>query len=130
MADFAHEITHPFPEPIKAASDYLNVNARPGDLLLVTYPDLPFMFYTPLTVFGGSSGAHRFRPEDARWVLLRDEAEKALWPLDFSRYERIELPAPNAPWGNRPDPGIHYYRPPRTPNPAVVYRLRIATISR
>src|SRR5262249_13918484 len=109
-------------EPIAAAAEFLNRNGSAGQTLLVSYPDLPFMFYTRLRVVGGLSGPQRIEPSRSRWVLLRDDSEKADWPLDFRDYERIRLDAPNGPWGNRPDPDLPVFRTPRTTEPASIYR--------
>lgn len=122
LADFAVELSQPIREPIAAATELLNAQAGPGELLLVSYPDLPFMFYTKLRVVGGRSGPHAIRPADARWVLLRDDRERAVWPLDFRDYDKLPLDAPNWPWGNRPDPDLHFFRTATTPEPAFIYR--------
>lgn len=122
LLDFACELARPIREPVAAAADFLNRNAGPDDLLLVSYPDLPFMFYTKLRVVGGGSGPRRVRPEDVRWVLLRDDSEKASFPLDFRLYEKIPLDAPNRPWGDNPDPNLHVFRSAETPEPAAIYR--------
>lgn len=120
--DFVQELSRPIREPVAVAADFLRQNARPGETLLVSYPDLPFMFYTKLRVIGGMSGPHEIRPSKSHWVLLRDDSEKAAWPLDFSKYEKIRLDAPNWPWGNRPDPDLHLFRTATTPEPASIYR--------
>lgn len=122
LADFLYETIHPIREPVMAAVEYLNQNASPGDLLFVSYPDLPFMFYTSLRVIGGRSGGHPFKAQEVRWILLRDDSEKSGWPLDFRRYKKIALDAPNYPWGDRPDPDIHVFRTVKTPEPAAIYR--------
>lgn len=120
------ELTRPFPEPIKEASRLLNERARPGELLLVSFPDIPFMFYTKLRVVGGLSGPQRLDKDEIAWILLRGEEERRFWPVDWRRYERIPLSGPDAPWGNRPDPGHHMFRPGFTGGSPALYRLKSA----
>lgn len=124
LGEFLGEITHEFPEPIKEASAILNRLAAPGDLLLISYPDLPFMFYTPLKVVGGLQGARRIAAGEVQWILLRDEREKKNWPLDYSKFEPIPLSGPDWPWGNRPDLSEHAFAPGRTGSRPVLYKRK------
>ena len=126
LGAYWREITQPFPEPLKEAVKEINERAAPGELMLVAYPDITFMFYTPLRVIGGLSGRHNIRREDVKWVLLRDERDRRFWPVDYSRYERIPLPGPDWPWGNRPDPALHAYASRTVGEKPALYRLKAA----
>jgi hypothetical protein len=119
-----HEILHPIREPIRAAVEFLNLRAQPSQLLVVSYPDMPFIFYTPLRVVGGRSGGHAIRRSEIDWVIVRNDSEKADFPIDYTQYEKIELDVPNYPWGNRPDPDLHVFRTVSMKEPAIIYRRR------
>jgi hypothetical protein len=41
-----------------------------------------------------------------------------------SRYDRIELDAPDVQWQNREDPGSHHFRTAAGAAPVVIYHLR------
>lgn len=124
LLDFAAELREPPADPVAAAAAVLRAGSRPGELALVTYPDLSFMFHTPLRVVGGGQGPRPVRVADVRWAVVRDEAEKASFPLDWASFETVPLGVPNGPWGNRPDPGLHAFRTRTDLPPAVVYRRR------
>jgi hypothetical protein len=98
-------------DPNRAAIEWVAARARPGDEVLVNYEDIPFMFYTDLSVRGGIAC---FRVEDPspgppRFTVLRRN-----FPVTYSPpYEREgrnltwkaeELPVPALFWGNNPDP--------------------------
>lgn len=124
LADFAAELRRPPQDPLTAATALLAREGRPDEVLLATYPDLPFMFHTPLRVVGGGQGPRPVRAEEVRWALVRGEGEKAALPLDWSRYEPVPLGVPNGPWGNRPDPGLHAFRTRTDLPPAFLYKLK------
>ncbi|TBR26356.1 hypothetical protein EPO15_00260 [bacterium] len=124
LADFAAELREAPADPLSAAGTLLAREAEPGELALVTYPDLSFMFHTPLRVVGGAQGDRPVRAGEVRWVVVRTEAEKASFPLDWSLYEPVPLGVPNGPWGNRPDPGLHVFRTRTDLPPAFIYRRR------
>lgn len=124
LADFAAELREPPADTVLAAAARMSRESKPGDLALVSYPDLSFMFHTPLRVVGGAQGASAVRADEVRWVVVRSEAEKSSFPLDWSRFEPVVLDVPNGPWGNRPDPGLHAFRTRADLPPAVVYRRR------
>lgn len=124
LRGFAAELRAPVQDPVRAAAELMAKTARPGDVALVSYPDLSFMFHVPgLRVVGGGQGPRPVQAEAVRFAVVRDEREKSTFPLDWSRYDAVPLDAPNGPWGNRPDPGLHVFRTLGGP-PAVVYVKR------
>lgn len=124
LYDMALELAAPPRDAVRAACELVNREAAPGELALVTYPDLSFMYHTELRVVGGGQGRRPVREADLRWVVVRSEAEKAALPLDWAKFEPVELDAPDGPWGNRPDPGLHVFVVPPGAPKAVVYRRR------
>ncbi|TPW19053.1 MAG: hypothetical protein FD126_3072 [Elusimicrobia bacterium] len=124
LMDFAAELRNPPADPVAAAAALLAREGKAEDVVVVSYPDLSFMFHTPLRVVGGGQGPRPVRADQVRWAVVRAEDEKATLPLDWSRFEPVPLDAPNGPWGNRPDPGLHVFRTRTDLPPAVVYRRR------
>ncbi|MBI4424705.1 MAG: hypothetical protein HY554_13310 [Elusimicrobia bacterium] len=124
LADFASELRRPPGDPVLAAAGVMTQETRPGELAFVTYPDLSFVFHTPLAVVGGGQGRRPVRMDLLRWIVVRDEAEKSSFPVDWGLFEPVTLEAPSHPWGNRPDPGLHVFRTPRDAPAAVIYRRR------
>ncbi|MDE2290810.1 MAG: hypothetical protein KGL53_01900 [Elusimicrobia bacterium] len=129
LADMAAELSAAPKDPVTAAVELLRREGRPGELALVSYPDLPFMYYTPLKVVGGGQGWRRVEAADVAWVVVRGPAEKAALRLDWSRYERVPLGVPDWPWGNRPDPDRHVFRTVAGAPEAAVYRRKRQTDS-
>lgn len=125
LADFAAELAEPPADVVAAAAAAMREDSGPGAVALVTYPDLSFMFHTPLRVVGGGQGPRPVRRADVRWAVVRSEAEKGTLPLDWENFEPVPLGVPNGPWGNRPDPGLHAFRTRADLPPAVVYRRRL-----
>lgn len=124
LLDFAAELRNPPADPVAAAAELLSREGKPGEVALVTYPDLSFMFHTPLKVVGGAQGPRPVRADEVRWAVVRTQEEKTSLPIDWSRFEPVPLGTPNGPWGNRPDPGLHAFRTRTDLPPAVVYRRR------
>lgn len=124
LLDFAAELRRPPVDTVLAAAALLSREGTPEDVALITYPDLSFMFHTPLRVVGGGQGSRPVRADEVRWAVVRSEAEKSSFPLDWSKFEPVPLDVPNGPWGNRPDPGLHSFRTREDLPPAVVYRRR------
>lgn len=124
LADFAAELIDPPADVVAAAAAVMSEEPTPGAVALVTYPDLSFMFHTPLRVVGGAQGPRPVRLSDVRWAVVRSEVEKATLPVDWENFEPVPLGVPNGPWGNRPDPGLHAFRARADLPPAVIYRRR------
>ncbi|MBI5597387.1 MAG: hypothetical protein HY928_14940 [Elusimicrobia bacterium] len=124
LLDMAAELRRPPKDAVRAAAELMGREAAPGELALVSYPDLSFMYHTARRVVGGGQGRRAVREEDVRWIVVRSEAERVALRVDWSRFERIELDSPDGPWGNRPDPGIHVFRDRPDAPRAAVYRRR------
>ena len=133
---FLTELHRGYPDVNAAAIACLNEAARPGDTVLATYGDLPLQFYTKCRVIGGFQ---RTEPEAGApdWVIVRRRtfltrenslpaSRRQADALDLERgYEKLVLPAPDDPFGNRPDPSHHRFLPPREPfERVVVYRRK------
>ncbi|HRZ11743.1 MAG TPA: glycosyltransferase [Kiritimatiellia bacterium] len=137
MKLFLTELCRGYPDVHAAAIARLNEAARPGDTVLATYGDLPLQFYTRCRVTGGFQ---RPEPEpgiEPDWVIVRRRtfltrdndlpaSRRQADALELERdYERIVLPAPDDPFGNRPDPAQHRFLPPREPfEHLVLYRRK------
>jgi 4-amino-4-deoxy-L-arabinose transferase-like glycosyltransferase len=97
-------------DPNRAVIELLKERAAPGDEILVTYEDVPFMYYMDNPIRGGIAC---FRVEDPsappRFAVIRRSVPFLHWPV-FTRemgrhmWRRIPVDAPAYPWGNNPDP--------------------------
>ena len=117
MAAYLYEIRHDITGPLEEVANFLNTNAKPGDLVLATYGDLPLRFHTGLTVVGGAAGepVAAFGPPD--WLLRRPHTTTRPDVHEFLReqplrFQRIQLGKGVAelPWEHRPAPGYHKFR--------------------
>jgi len=125
------EISGRAPDPNRAVIDALAPRLGPDDELLVTYEDIPFMFYTGHRVRGGISA---FRAEDHRGVppsfaVVRRSVLALHWKVfrrELQRYSWKEIPveAPDVPFGNSPDPNHRFFpRPEEHPDVVVLERI-------
>ena len=129
---FLTELFSPYPDVNRNFIRFFQTQARPGDIILTTYGDLPLQFYTPFQVIGGLQGhISPSRPPD--WVVSRYEIrynrdyqlqdsekfirEKLSLAAD---YQAIMLPWEDEPFGNRADPYYHRFVPAARPLAQVV----------
>lgn len=132
---FVAELISPYPDVNRHFIRFFQAQARPGDLILTTYGDLPLQFYTPFQVIGGLQGRVSVsRPPD--WVVSRYEIRyNRDYQLQDSEkfirenlsladdYQAIRLPWEDEPFGNRADPYYHRFVPAARPlAQAVVYK--------
>ena len=130
LADMLRELRDPPRGPVAATVDYLRQHAKPGDVLVTTYEELPLKFHTTLDVYGGETAqlpAEGVRPD---WIWPRHRttlypAERAAveWvdrELSGGLYRRIELSAVDRRWENREDPEEHIFSNPGPDGPRVV----------
>jgi hypothetical protein len=119
LAILARELFTQRPDPNRDVIEWIRARAAPGDEILVTYEDVPFLFYTDLRVRGGIAA---FRVLDAaepppRFAVLRSAPflHHALFreALAGQRWEMQRVPTPDAVWGNNPDPAGQYWNLPR-----------------
>ena len=115
---YLQELTHPPYGSMRAIVTYLKAHSLPKDLVIVTYGDLPIMFYTGLHVVGGLSFEGLDRAKDADWVIPRkvlvsdEDARVMVFLLDnlpWERYEKIDLPETDFPWEYIPEPSAHQF---------------------
>ena len=135
---FLTELFSPYPDVNHHFIRFFQTHARPGDIILTTYGDLPLQFYTPFQVIGGLQGdVSPSRPPD--WVVSRYEIrynrvgrlqdsekfirEKLSLAAD---YQAIKLPWEDEAFGNRADPYCHPFVPAAGPLvQAVIYKKLI-----
>jgi 4-amino-4-deoxy-L-arabinose transferase-like glycosyltransferase len=122
LSDFLYELRNDYRGPIGAIVQFLEVNSEPGDVVAITYGDLPLKFYLDLRVVGGLTGEDLGPALEARWVILRrntiTDADRRVreylethLPLDT--YRRHWLPTPDLKFENRESPDEHRYRSAR-----------------
>jgi hypothetical protein len=105
------------PDPNRDVIEWVKARAQPGDEVLVTYEDVPFIYYTDLKIRGGIPA---FRLDDKtppRFAVLR--AAPCIYVAQFDEaYERLaagyqweweRVPTTDALWGNNPDPFGEYW---------------------
>lgn len=119
LADYGYELTHDYDGPIEGIVEFLKQRAAPGDVVAITYGDLPLKFYTGLRVLGGLTGEDLQPAAQARWVIIRRHviADKDLAVRDnlaaqlaSARFRVHRLPYPDIPFENRESPSEHRYR--------------------
>ena len=74
LPHFAYEVTHDFDGPIEGIVEFLEQNASEGDVVGITYGDLPLKFYTDLRIVGGLTGEDIEAARDAQWIIPRRSA--------------------------------------------------------
>jgi hypothetical protein len=117
----ARELFTRRPDPNRDVIEWIRARTTPGDEILVTYEDVPFLFYTQLRVRGGIAAFRVLDPAGTppRFAVLRrapflhhdvfrDALERGAW-----RMQRV--PTPDAVWGNNPDPAGQYWNLPHDP---------------
>jgi hypothetical protein len=129
MAAYLYEISHDITGPLEEIAKFLNANAKPDDIVLATYGDLPLRFHTGLTVVGGAAGEalEPFGPPD--WLIRRPHTiprddVRAFLRDQSLRFQRIQLGEGVAelPWEHRPAPGYHKFRTARKGPPVEIGR--------
>lgn len=123
---YAYELTHDYDGPDEGIVLLLKEQARPGDLVVANYGELPILFYTGLDVAGGLAAFRIGELDRPEWVIKRidgpylQEMDKL---LTAARYEPITIPYADILWGNRPVPEYHKYATVHGPPYVVVNRL-------
>ncbi len=129
LKDYLYEITHDYDGPIEGIVSYLNEHGNEGDIVAVTYGDMPLKFYTKMRVVGGLTGEDLSPAMDARWIIIRKHdvsndkrvLKHLLNHADWSKYRKITLNYPDITWENREDPFTHRFRTCTDENKVVIY---------
>jgi len=118
----ARELTQERPDPNRDAIAWVKQRTEPGDEILVTYEDAPFLYYTDLRVRGGIAAFRVLDPNGAapRLAVLRQAPflHHPVFRAALARGEwRVErIPTPDVVWGNNPDPAGQYWNLPHDAN--------------
>ncbi len=124
-ADFAgllYELTHDFAGPDRIARRIVDDLARPNEIVLTNYGDLPLMYARPdLKIRGGPGGGARPCGNDEKpdLIIIHTGAAKGVPFMDYlnelttaGSYRLIRLIVPDIPYGNIPEPRAHFYGTP------------------
>ena len=133
IKNFLVELFSEYPDVNQSLINFFNRHAKPGEVILVSYGDLPLQFYTPFQIMGGLQG--RVPLDNPDWVVkkgytrynreyyLNKSETVILRRLDLSKdYQMVVLPCPDDFFGNRADPYYHRFLPPEWMPRLVVYR--------
>jgi hypothetical protein len=120
LAGLVYELSHSFESPDTIRLQEANVLAKSGEVVLVNYGDLPLMFHRPdLIVRGGVSRLGLPIDDHGKPDLILLQAYQPIWfreeltrLVGGSDYVRLELDAPDALYGNIPEPRAHWYKTP------------------
>jgi len=130
VLDFGYELTHRYEGPIDGIVRFLNSSGKPGDLVVITYEDLPLKFYTKMRVLGGLTGEDLSPAANAQWIIIRRHplgpSDMAVGKyialhVDRNRYERIELDSPDTEYQNRETPWAHKFRTDTTADHVMIF---------
>ena len=128
---YLHEITHDFRGPIRGITDYLQQNAKPSDVVAISYGDLPIKFYNHLRVVGGLTGEDLTPGRRADWIIMRkhvtcvkdlEVARYLQHNVDWKSYTRITIDAPDTIFENREDPAVHLFESNTTEDKVVILK--------
>jgi hypothetical protein len=129
IRDFVHEITNPFDGPIEGIVRFLDNRAKPGDVVAISYGDMPLKFYTDLRVIGGLTGEDLSQAAGADWIILRRHAftgvdrkvkKELMGHVVPGEYREYTIRFPDTAFENREDPRMHRYRTAAPSTPRVV----------
>jgi 4-amino-4-deoxy-L-arabinose transferase-like glycosyltransferase len=134
LRSYVGELTNDYVGPTKAIVTRLRRDAKPGDVVFISYGDLPLRFYTRLKIYGGQT-CDALPPTPPDWLVARyflrfdnsapGSKEDILRMLDYvrhgipwSRYEAIELAPVDIRWENIPEPSLHVFDMPTAGPPS------------
>ncbi len=133
LAGFLYDMTHDFRDCSHVLAGYLKENARPTDVVLVSYGDSPLQFYTDLKVVGAFQGQKLSDRPD--WVVLRpyvidsrpgrdlDVVRFIYKHVDLARsYEKVKLPCHDFMLASCTEPCQHLFREPAEGRELKVFR--------
>jgi len=132
--DFIYELTHNYDGPIEGIVAFLDKNAKPDDIIAITYGDMPLKFYTDLRIVGGYAGEDLSIAKNAKWVILRKhticsintEVRNQLKKIvNLKNYQPIEINYSDIPFENREALEIHHFRTVTSePNVVILEKIR------
>jgi len=136
---FLTELGSGYPDVTYNLIRFFQTHAHPGEVILITYDDLPLQFYTPFKVLGGLQGNIKLdQPPD--WMVLRwytrwnrayqlNESERLIQEILATTpgYAPVVLPFEDQVFGNNPDPYEHRFIPAENPLPPVVIYKKLAS---
>jgi hypothetical protein len=131
LKDYLYELTHDYHGPIGGIVEFLKANARPTDVVAITYGDLPVKFYTGLRVVGGLTGEDLAPVVDANWIILRRNVvsdkdahvrEYIVQHVNPQLYQPIQLDVPDLPFENRESPQEHLFRTAQDASPVLMFK--------
>jgi len=113
LPTYVASVVDPPMGPIDAIAGYLNEHAEPSDRVKIAYGSSGLMFHTELEVVN----SRQVGPPAPEWIIHRRftklrVSDAWLASLDPRDYDRIELPAADVQWNNRPDPLYHHFVSP------------------
>ncbi len=145
IVGFAQEITEDYRGPTEAIVALLNDEAKPDDVLLATYGQLPLMLHTPLRIANmlpsqraEALGLPRFThdPMEARWFIPRNTVCRDCPPLDPIFWKQhledrgatlvpFALEVEDLKYGNSPNITSHRFTSPhaRADEGLIIYRI-------
>ena len=137
LGRYVGELREDFVGPMEGLVEFLDQHARPGDVVAISYGDLPLKFYTGLRVIGGLTGEDLGDAARADWIVVRrhrntradGEVREALLRVLSANprgYVKHRLDAPDTAFENREDPRLHRFHSasPRQPRVVVYEKLR------
>jgi hypothetical protein len=122
LAGMFHELSADFVCPNRVMRRVADDLARPGEMVLVNYGDLPLMFHRPdLVIRGGVGGGERpveeGRRPDLVLLAIASGVRFQSYAEELSRdgsYVSQMIGIPRLPFGNIPEPRAHHYGTPET----------------
>lgn len=140
FVDYVSELRQERKGPLRVLNEFLQQNAKPSDIVIMTYGRFPIIFYTDLEVHGGGSGYDLTKLDMKRikWVVIRHYIRS--WEpgkdgsvvrfvresLDLNEFDTIILNVPDSPYEHREDPYyfLRSFKNPQAFPPLVVLRRR------
>ena len=129
--DYVYEITHDFNSPSKGFVGFLREKAKPGDIVAITYGDLPLKFYLDrVRIIGGLTGEDLSKEiTQAKFVIFRKyyvalDRELAAYfrnNLNINDYKPWQINSPDTKYDNRENPSMHIYRTVKDEDNIVVW---------
>jgi hypothetical protein len=110
LVSYVRSLLHTPRGPVDAILETLRREAKPSDVVKISYEDLPLMFHTDLNVVSASV----IGPAAPDWIIERYLSHTQADPEFVKettkfRYEEVTLPIPDVQWNNQPDPIYHFF---------------------